>query len=57
MTVTPVHGFHSFSQPATKQTLSMNEAEKAIADQRDNPTRFMVHGNLTASGSELAAKK
>ena len=30
---------------------------RAIADQRDNLTRFMMHGKLTASGAELAAEK
>ena len=30
---------------------------RAKADQRNNPTRFMMHGNLTASGAELAAEK
>ena len=30
---------------------------RAIVDQRDNLTRFMMHGKLTASGVELMAKK
>ena len=30
---------------------------RAIAYQRDNLERFMMHGKLMASGSELAAKK
>ena len=29
----------------------------AIMDQRDNQTRFMMHGKLTASEAELAAEK
>ena len=30
---------------------------RAIADQRNNLTRFMVHRKLTASGAKMAAKK
>ena len=30
---------------------------RAIADQRDNMMRFMMHGKLMASGEELASKK
>ena len=30
---------------------------RAIADQRKNLTRFMMHGKLMASGAELAAEK
>ena len=30
---------------------------RAIADQRNNLTRFMMHGKLMASGAELAAEK
>ena len=28
-----------------------------IADQRNNPTRFMMHGNLKEGGAEMAAEK
>ena len=57
VTLTPIHGFRSFSQTVARQTLSMNEAERDIADHRNNLTRFMIHGKLTASEEELAAKK
>ena len=30
---------------------------RAIADQRNNLTRFMMYGKLTVSGAELAAEK
>ena len=52
-----MHGFHSFSQTSTRQTLSIHEAGRAISDQRENLTRFMIHGKLTVNGAELAAKK
>ena len=32
VTVTHVHGFHSFSHPAARQTHSMHDAERDIAD-------------------------
>ena len=52
-----MHGFHSFYQTAARQTLSIHEAGRAILDQRENLTRFMIHGKLTVNGAELAAKK
>ena len=30
---------------------------RAIEDQRNNLKRFMIHGDMKASGAELAAKK
>ena len=57
MTVTPVHGFHSLSHPFARQTLSMYEAKRDTADQRNNLTRFMMQGKLTESRTELMAKK
>ena len=52
-----MNDFHSFSQTATKKTLSKHEAERGISDQRNNLTRFIMHRKLTESGAELAAKK
>ena len=52
----PVQGFHSFSQPVARQTLGMHKAERAIADQRNNLTRFIIHGKLTMSRAELGTK-
>ena len=53
VTVTSVHGFHRLYQPSNRQTLSIHKTEKSIADQRNNLTRFMIHGKLTASGASL----
>ena len=57
MTETPVHGFHSFSHPASRQTLSMHEAESSIADQKNNLTGFMMHVKLMDNRVKLAADK
>ena len=37
------HAVQSFAQPARVQTMSMTEAEQAIADQRSHMTRYMLH--------------
>ena len=47
-----MHGFHRFSQPASRQTLGMHEAKRAKADQMKNLARLMMHGNMAASGAE-----
>ena len=53
LTVTPLHGFHSFTQPAKIKSLSMHEAEQAINDQRNRMTRYMMHAN---KGGTVAAE-
>jgi len=50
LSVTPVHGFHSFHQPAKSVTLSMQEAENLINDQRASMTRYMMHAKAAAAG-------
>ena len=55
--VTPMHRFHIFSQTADRHTLSMHEAKRDIADQRNKLTRFLMYGHLKERGAELAAKK
>ena len=57
MEVTPVYSFHSFSQPGTRQNLSMHETKRAIEDQRNNLTSFIMNRKLTTSGVNLAAEK
>ncbi|KAL3790021.1 hypothetical protein HJC23_011377 [Cyclotella cryptica] len=58
ITLQPVHGFHTFSQPYKIAALSMEEAENAIERQRNVVTRYMMHGrysNAAADKSEAAA--
>jgi len=46
--VTPIYGFHTFSQPARVETLSMHEAERAISDQnteRQNRSHYALSGH------------
>jgi len=50
LNITPVFGITSFSQPAKLKTLSMHEAEEAISNQRDNMTRYMMHGKMSKVG-------
>ena len=57
VTVTPMHGFHSFLQTKDRHNLSMQEAKRAIADQSNNLERFMINRKLTAIRAELAAEK
>ena len=53
LTVTSLHGFHSFTQPAKIKSLSMHEAEQAINDQRNRMTRYMMHAK---KGGTVAAE-
>ena len=53
LTVTTLHGFHSFTQPAKIKSLSMHEAEQAINDQRNRMTRYMMHAK---KGGTVAAE-
>ena len=50
----------TFSQPHSRKTLSMSEAETAIADQRGKMTRFMMHDKkaiLRGTNSSSAASE
>ena len=57
MKVTPVHGFHSFSQPAARQTLIMHEDKRGIGDQRKKLKMLMMHGKVTVSGEDQKVNK
>jgi len=46
------HATVTFSQPKVRKTLSMSEAEQAIADQRGKMTRFMMHDKQRFLNSE-----
>ena len=49
ISIQPIYGFHTFSQPHKTQSLSMEEAENAIEQQRNVVTRYMMHGKLSAA--------
>jgi len=51
LTVIPCHGFHSFSQPDRLPTMTMHEAEAAIADQRGRTSRYMMHAKEGAGAA------
>ncbi|EJK73962.1 hypothetical protein THAOC_04390, partial [Thalassiosira oceanica] len=55
ISVQPVYGFHSFSQPNKVTGLSMEEAERAIEQQRNAVTRYMMHGKLANADDADAA--
>jgi len=50
--VTPIYGFHTFSQPTRVETLSMHEAERAISDQRAHLTRYVMHSKMVLKGGD-----
>ncbi|KAL3815347.1 hypothetical protein ACHAXA_002131 [Cyclostephanos tholiformis] len=54
ISVQPVYGFHTFSQPYRFTSLTMEEAEDAIERKRDVVTRYMMHGRLSSSSSSAA---
>jgi hypothetical protein len=54
LSVTPVNGFHTFQQPSKSHTLSMQEAENMINDQRATMTRYMMHAKAAAAGNASA---
>lgn len=49
------YAVHSFAQPARVQTMSMTEAEQAIANQRSHMTRYMLHGRNPGAAMAAAA--
>jgi hypothetical protein len=51
ISVQPIYGFHTFSQPYKFASLTMEEAEDAIERRRDVVTRYMMHGRLAAASS------
>lgn len=55
ITIQPIYGFHTFSQPYKTATLSMEEAESAIERQRNTVTRYMMHGKLSNIDTNEAA--
>jgi len=57
ISIQPNHGFHTFSQPYKFASMTMEEAENAIEQQRNVVTRYMMHGKLSASqGTSSDAK-
>jgi hypothetical protein len=55
ITIQPIFGFHTFSQPYKTASLSMEDAEAAIEKQRNTVTRYMMHGKLSSDKNEAAA--
>ena len=51
ISVQPIHGFHTFSQPYKFASLTMEEAESAIEKQRNVVTRYMMHGKLASQNN------
>lgn len=59
ITIQPIYGFHTFSQPYKTASLTMEEAEDAIEQQRNVVTRYMMHGrhsNAASDKKEAAAQ-
>ena len=56
ISIQPIHGFHTFSQPYKFSSLTMEEAESAIEDQRNVMTRYMMHGKLASNNSSHESK-
>jgi hypothetical protein len=48
------YAVHSFAQPARVQTMSMTEAEQAIANQRSHMTRYMLHSRAVPTAAIAA---
>eukprot|EP00986_Skeletonema_menzelii_P021094 scaffold33177_cov148-Skeletonema_menzelii.AAC.1 len=55
ITIQPIFGFHTFSQPYKTASLSMEDAEAAIEKQRNTVTRYMMHGKQSSDKDETAA--
>lgn len=55
ITIQPIFGFHTFSQPYKTVSLSMEDAEAAIEQQRNTVTRYMMHGKQSSDKDETAA--
>jgi len=55
ITIQPIFGFHTFSQPYKTASLSMEDAEAAIEQQRNTVTRYMMHGKQASSDKDEAA--
>ena len=55
ITIQPIFGFHTFSQPYKTASLSMEDAEAAIEQQRNTVTRYMMHGKQGSDKDETAA--
>lgn len=53
--VIEVQGFQNFHQPSKVHTLSMQEAENLIGDQRAQITRFMMHAKTAAASQASTA--
>ena len=54
ITIQPVYGFHTFSQPYKFASLTMEQAEDAIEHQRNTVTRYMMHGKMDKSEAAAA---
>ena len=50
----PPNATVTFAQPAARKALSMNEAEQAIQDQRNNITRYMMHNKQNSILNQAA---
>lgn len=55
ISVMPLHGYISFTQPAKFKTLSMHDAENAMAS--NNVSRYMMHNNLKNDTNSNDANK
>lgn len=55
ITIQPIFGFHTFSQPYKTASLSMEDAEAAIEKQRNTVTRYMMHGKQSNDKDDTAA--
>eukprot|EP00571_Detonula_confervacea_P007614 CAMPEP_0172322470 /NCGR_PEP_ID=MMETSP1058-20130122/45954_1 /TAXON_ID=83371 /ORGANISM="Detonula confervacea, Strain CCMP 353" /LENGTH=724 /DNA_ID=CAMNT_0013038217 /DNA_START=12 /DNA_END=2183 /DNA_ORIENTATION=- len=54
--IQPIHGFHTFSQPYKFASLTMEEAENALEQQRNVVTRYMMHGKMASQNNSSEAK-
>lgn len=50
----PPNATVAFSQPASRKTLTMSEAEQAIQDQRNNMSRYMMHNKQNSFMNQAA---
>lgn len=56
ISIQPIYGQHTFSQPYKFASLTMEEAESAIEQQRNVVTRYMMHGKLASANTSNNAE-
>lgn len=56
ISIQPIHGVHTFSQPYRFSSLTLEEAETAIEQQRNTVTRYMMHGKMASQSNSSEAK-